>query len=293
MKRKRNDGTKEALVKWKGYNNDSNSWIPESYIQKLNVTDAYTWKTHGYKRYNNTLLPSNIRVLIIGKSNCGKTTLLLNLLLQPHWLDYDHLYVFGKSLHLQEFQILKRGYETGLSKSLVANIFHNQEVLVKVQLSPQETIEKYTGIKRGSIKANFYGDCTMIPDPSELDVVQKDLLILDDCFLGSQNKVEAYCTRGRHNNCDTFSISQNYFRLPRQTIRENANFIILFPQDANNLMHIHTDHCDDDMSLQEFTDYYQKVWNVGNHNFVTIDLTSGKLNGKYRKNLDCFYLPHI
>ena len=50
----------------------------------MNISDAYTWKTHECKRDNNPLLPSNIRGLIIGKSNCGKTTLLLNLLLQPH-----------------------------------------------------------------------------------------------------------------------------------------------------------------------------------------------------------------
>ena len=79
-------------------------------------------------RDNNPWLPSNIRGLIIGKINCGKTTLLLNLLLQPHWLDYNHLYVFGKSLHQQGYQILKRRYEVGLSKSQVANILHNQEV---------------------------------------------------------------------------------------------------------------------------------------------------------------------
>ena len=166
--------------------------------------------SHGCKRDNNPLLPSNIRGLIIGKGNCGKITLLLNALLQPHWLDNNHLYVFGKSLHQQEYQIMKIGYEAGLSKCQVTNTFHNQEVLVRVQLSPLEAIGEYTGIKRGSIKANFYGDCTMIPDPSELDVVEKNLLILDDCFLGPQNKAEAYYTRGRHNNCDTFYISQNY-----------------------------------------------------------------------------------
>ena len=93
------------------------------------------------------MLQSNIRGLIIFKSNCGKTTLHLNLLIQPHWLDYNHLYVFGKSLHQQEYQILKRGYEAGLSNSQVANIFHNQEVLVKVQLSPLEAIEECTGLK--------------------------------------------------------------------------------------------------------------------------------------------------
>ena len=111
-----------------------------------------------------------------------------------------------------------------------------------------------------------------------------------NCFLGKQNKAEAYYTRGRHHNCDTFYISQNYFRLPRQTIRENANLIILFPQDAKNLNHIHADHCDDDMSIEEFKKFCRNVWQV-KHNFVIIDLTSGKSNGKYRKNLDCFYLP--
>ena len=123
---------------------------------------------------------------------------------------------------------------------------------------------------------------------------EKNLLILDDCFLGPQSKAEAYDTRRRHNNCDSFYISQNYFRLPRQTVRENANFIILFPQDAKNLMHIHADHCNDDMTLDEFEKFCRKVWGtLDHHNFVTIDLTSGKLDGKYRKNLDCFYLPGI
>ena len=166
-------------------------------------------------RDNNPLLPRNVRGLIIGKRNCGKITLILNLLLQPHWLDYNHLYVFGKSLHQQEYQILKRGYEVALSKSQVANTFHNQKALAKVQFSPLEAIEEYTGLKMGSIKANFHDDCTTIPDPTELDVVENNVLILDHCFLGPQNKAEAYYTRGRHNNCDTFYISQNYFRLSR------------------------------------------------------------------------------
>ena len=132
-----------------------------------------------------------------------------------------------------------------------------------------------------------------VPDPADLNVNEKNLLILDDCCLGPQNNAEAYYTRGRHNNCDTFYISQNLFPLPLQTIRENANFIVIFSQDAKNLMHIHADHCDDDMSPKEFKAFCREAWNSGKHNFVTIDLTSEKLNGKYRKKLDCFYLPGI
>ena len=41
---------------------------------------------------------------------------------------------------------------------------------------------------------------------------------LEDCFVGKQNKGEAYYTCGRHSTCDTINIAQNHFRLPSQTI---------------------------------------------------------------------------
>ena len=59
------------------------------------------------KRFNSDLLPKSIRGLIVGKSGCGITTLLLNLLLRPGGLDYDKLYVFGKSLFQPEYCNLK------------------------------------------------------------------------------------------------------------------------------------------------------------------------------------------
>ena len=242
------------------------------------------------RRVNSPLLPDNIRGLIIGKSNCGKTTLLLNLLLQSNWLDYNHLYVFGNTLHQLEYQILRKGFDLGLSKQQIGNIFKNQGELEKIKASPLEIIEEYSGERKHEIKADFFDDCSMMPDPKELSADEKNLLILDDCFLGSQNKAEAYYTRGRQNNCDTFYISQSYFRLPRHTIRGNMNFLVLFPQDVKNLAHIYADHCEGDMVLDEFKNFCHQVWSTA-HNFVVIDLTSEKWNGKYRKNLDTFYFP--
>ena len=156
--------------------------------------------------------------------------MVLNLLLQPGWLDYKHLYIFGKSLHQQEYKILRKGFEGGLSKEQISNVFNSQEMLQ----SPLIAIEKYSGVRNGEIRADFYDDCQNIPDPSALDPMQKN------CFLGKQNKAEAYYTRGRHNNCDTIYIAQNCFRLTLHTIRENSNFIILFPQDTKNLTHMLT-----------------------------------------------------
>ena len=241
-------------------------------------------------RQHHNLFPRNLRVLIVGKSNSGKSTLLYNLLLKP-WIDYENLIVFGKSLHQNEYQIIKTGFEYGLSKEQISNVFKNQESLSSIGVNAFQAIQQYTGPKEEGITARFYTDCELIPDPSELDPEIKNLLVLDDCFLGKQNKAEAYYTRGRHNNCDTIFLSQNYFRLPRQTIRENCNFIMLFQQDAKNINHIHADHCAD-IPLEEFRDFCKQVWK-NKFAFVTIDLTSSIDNGKYRKNLHTFYIPNI
>jgi len=52
----------------------------------------------------------------VGKSGCGKTTLLLNLLLQPGWLDYSQLSVFGKSLFQPECKILKKRFRRTIAE---------------------------------------------------------------------------------------------------------------------------------------------------------------------------------
>ena len=242
----------------------------------MNISKQYAWRQTENYRENNPLVPQNLRGLVIGKNGCGKTTAIFNLLLQPGWLDYNHLYVFGKSLHQQEYKVLRKRLGAGLSKQHVSNLINSQEALGNI--SPLTALEKFSCVRNGKIQADFYDDCQNIPDPSALDPTQKNLLLLDDCFLGKQNKAEAYYTRGRHNNCDTIYIAKNYFRLPRHTIHENSNVIILFPQDVKNLTHIHADHCASDISLLEFK-----------HNFITIHLTSTPMNGKYRQNLNRYY----
>ena len=151
------------------------------------------------------------------------------------------------------------------------------------KISPLTAIEKLSGARNGKIRADFYDDCQDIPDPSALEHMQKNLLLLDDCFPGKQNKAEAYYTRRRHNNCDMITSYRN-------TIRENSNYIILFPQGTENLTYIHADHCANDISLLEFKQFCHEVCSE-KHNFVTIDLTSTPMNGKYRQNFKRFYFP--
>ena len=90
-------------------------------------------------------------------------------------------------------------------------------------------------------------------------------------------------------NVDCFYLSQNYFKLPRQTIRENANFICLFPQDLKNINHIYNDHVGDDMTKEEFRNFCKKCWEKP-YGFAVIDLTSKKDAGKYRSGFDNFFI---
>ena len=66
--------------------------------------------------------------------------MIFNRLLQPGWLDYNHLYVFGKSLHQQEYKVLRKGHNAGLSKQHISNVFNSQEALGDI--SPLNAIEK-------------------------------------------------------------------------------------------------------------------------------------------------------
>ena len=86
-----------------------------------------SWNESITKRFNYPLLPRSIRGIIVGKSGCGKTTLLLNLLLRPGWLDYDNLCVFGKSLFQPEYRILKKAFEENLPKEFILRLFNMRD----------------------------------------------------------------------------------------------------------------------------------------------------------------------
>ena len=116
-------------------------------------------------------------------------------------------------------------------------------------------------------------------------------MVLDDLLLEKQIACESYYFRGRHSNVDCFYLAQNYFKLLRQTIRENANFICLFPQDLKNLNHIFDDDVGTDMTKEEFRQLRKTAWEK-QHGFVIIDLSSKKHDSKHRSGFDEFYITN-
>ena len=122
-------------------------------------------------------------------------------------------------------------FKKKFSKSQIKVLFEEQEEVEQCG-GMEKILQAYHGeCKGGDIRSHFFTDVQCIPDPSEKDPDRKNLLVLDDIMLGPQNSAESYHCRGRHNAVDVIYISQSYFRLARQTIRENANFFVFFFQD--------------------------------------------------------------
>ena len=92
----------------------------------MNISKQYDWQPTGNCRENNLLLPQSLRGLV-----CGKTTVIFNLLLQPGWLDYNHLFLFGKSLHQQEYKVPRKVFEGCLSKQQISNVFNSQQLVME------------------------------------------------------------------------------------------------------------------------------------------------------------------
>ena len=242
---------------------------------------------------NHPLLPKSLRGLIVGESSCGKTTPSLNILLQPDWLDFQKLSVFGRSLFQPEYKILRKGFEEQLPKGLIMSLFENRDEIQGEGIPPDALLEELSKSNkrprsRQQIECNFYESADDVPDLKEFSPEHKNLtMIFDDLLLQKQNKWDAW---GRYSNCDCLYLSQNFFKLPHQAIRENANFFCLVPQDQKNINHIYTDHVSQDMSKDKFKQRLCKTAWSKPHNFVVIDLTSNKDAGKYRNGFDDFFM---
>ena len=143
------------------------------------------------KRCNHPLLPKGIRGLVIGKSGCGKTTLLINLLLRPGWLDYN-IYIFGKSLFLSEYHILY--FEGKLPNEVISRLFENQYEITDLGVSPISVVEeKAKWIRdKSDVVCNCYQLAEDVPDPRELSPEKKNLIIFDDLLVEKQNTCESY-----------------------------------------------------------------------------------------------------
>lgn len=225
---------------------EQNSRLPVINFDKF----AQQAKSREEKRHG-PLLPNNVRAVICGPSNCGKTNVLLALLIQPNGLKFENIYVYSKSLNQPKYQFLKRLLES--VKDVGYFPFNAHEQVIKPE-----------------------------------DAQPNSIMIFDDVACEKQDSIRAFFCMGRHRDVDSFYLCQTYARIPKHLVRDNTNLLILFKQDEMNLKHIYDDHVNTDMSYAQFKAICSACWNDIKHTFIVIDKDRELNDGRYRKGFDCF-----
>lgn len=216
-------------------------------VSNINIDDSAHTIRHSI------LLPNTIRCIICGPSNCGKTNVVISLLLHENGLKFQNLYLYSKTNYQPKYRFLR-------------------EVIKRVP----------------NISFYEFNDNKDVIDPSE--ALNNSVFIFDDVACENQINIRNYFSMGRHKQIDCFYLSQTYSKIPKQLLRDNANFIIIFKQDDVNLKHIYEEHVSSDMPWNQFKNICNIVWSKP-YNFVCINKDSSLNNGRYRKNFDIFFIP--
>ena len=111
----------------------------------------------------------------------------------------------------------------------------------------------------------------------------KGSVVIFDDMLGAKNssQIDEFFTRGRHEDLNVYYISQSYFALPRQSIRNNSDRLILFKQTLRDVQSMYHDIGAFDMIYDEFKEMFRVAWSE-KFNYLCIDMTENKNDGKYR-----------
>ena len=68
------------------------------------------------------------------------------------------------------------------------------------------------------------------------------VVIFDDMLVAkNSSQIDEFFTRGRHEDLDVYYISQSYFALPRQNIRNNSDRLKLFKQTLRDVQSMYHD----------------------------------------------------
>lgn len=213
-------------------------------LRKIEIEPSKRIYRHG------PLLPDTIRCIICGPSNCGKTNLVIGLLLHENGLKFHNVYIYCKTLYQPKYLFLEK----------------------VLRLVPQVNFTKYHENEE-------------ILNPHQ--AAPNSVILFDDIACENQNHVREYFAMGRHKNIDCFYLNQTYSKIPKQLIRDNANLIIIFKQDDINLRHVYDEHVGADMTWTQFRDMCSKIW-CEPYSYLVINKDCDKNKGCYRMKFDTF-----
>ena len=89
-----------------------------------------------------------------------------------------------------------------------------------------------------------------------------------------------------------FIISQDYYELPKRTIRANGNIYHTFKlNNSRDVQNLYQDKASMEMTLSEFKNLTNNCWDK-NYQPLTIDMTKDEYTSRYRLGLNSIFLPY-
>ena len=119
---------------------------------------------------------------------------------------------------------------------------------------------------------NQYPDYKTSTEIKPMNKYKRSVVMFDD-ILGARNssQIDEAFTRGRHEDIDVYYIIQSYFALPRQSIRNNSDRLILFKQTLREVQSMYYDFGAYDMNYDELKQMCHKTWSE-RCNYLCIDM---------------------
>ena len=105
------------------------------------------------------------------------------------------------------------------------------------------------------------------------------------------SKVQAIFKRPRHNKISVFIISQDYYELPKPTIRANGNIYHFFkPNKIRDVKNLYEDKTSMDMTFNDFKFLSTTCWDK-KYQPLILDVTKENYTGRYRLSLSSLFVP--
>ena len=166
----------------------------------MKITNYDNDKDKPKDRHYYDFIGEDYRLLISGKSNCGKTNTMIHIIRKP-LVYYDKIYIYTPNGHQSKLQDLSK-----LMESINKKLKYKHPAL---EILTEDEIKN----------TNEY------PNYSRIMVVSDDLINAPDA---TQKKIANHFTDGRHHNISPIFLSQSYYDTPKK-IRINCSHMILYP----------------------------------------------------------------
>ena len=225
------------------------------------------------------------RCIITGPSECGKSVILTNLILN-NINEFHKIYIYSQSLRQDLYQRLNKCFSNYVPIHIIPNISNEKDIDVVI-----EEIVNNKDFQKSDTEIETFDNIDELNFPQEYENIS--IIILDDLNQKEMDdpRVQAMFKRSRHNNLSIFIISQDYYELSKKTIRCNGNIFHIFkPNTFRDVLNLYQDKSSLDMTLNEFKLLTSTCWNE-KYQPRTIDMTKDKHTGRYRLGLNSIFVP--